>query len=262
MSDEHDMWVPIAEAATETGLPIRTIYNWVRSGSITSRKEDGTTSVLVAEVRARARERELTAPKPALLPAASAGTPVPAPDAGTDATRFLELLPEESRCALPVEVLAYLIRLFEQGVPLQTVVEQLRLPPLQAIEARRQYDLLVNASGQPSVLERIRAMEEHMAYRLGAIEDRMNQAEERQSAATAQKLNGFWSAVESSVRDLTRRNRPPPGRAGTYVAADERPCRIAGQVLHTIHGGNPQPLERPPVDPRLFESQVQIGGRI
>ena len=45
MSDEHDNWVPISEAAVETKLPVRTIYNWVKSGSITSRRENGTTSV-------------------------------------------------------------------------------------------------------------------------------------------------------------------------------------------------------------------------
>jgi hypothetical protein len=48
----------------------------------------------------------------------------------------------------------HLIRLFEQRVPLQSIVDQLRLPPLLAVEPRRQYDLLVSASGQPSLAQR------------------------------------------------------------------------------------------------------------
>ena len=206
MSDEHDnKWVPIAQAATETGLPVRTIYNWVRSGSITSRKEDGTTSVLVTEVHEKARERELAAPKPALLPAASAGTQLPASAAGTATTRCLEVLPQEARSALPIEVLAYLIRLFEQGVPLQSIVEELRLPPLLVIEGRRQYDLLVNASGQPNLLERVSAMEERIGRRLDAIETSRYQGEEDHAAAAAQTLNRLWSSIESQLRCLNRR---------------------------------------------------------
>jgi DNA-binding transcriptional MerR regulator len=205
MSDEHNKWVPVAEAAVETTLPVRTIYNWVNSGSITSRKDDGTTSVLLAEVRAKVRDREAAARKPALLPAASAGTQLPATNAGTDAGRFLEVLPQEARSAVPLEILAYLIRLFEQGVPLQSIVEQLRLPPLLAIEARRQYDLLVSASGRPTVLERVSAMEEHMDRRLGAMEARISQAEEEHRAATAETLNRFWGSFESQLRQVNQR---------------------------------------------------------
>ena len=137
MSDEHDKkWIPIAEAATETELPVRTIYNWVKSGSISSSKEDGVTSVLASEVHEKARERELAAPKPALLPAAPAGTQLPASDAGTAATRCVEVLPQEARSVLPIELLAYLIRLFEQGMPLQSIVMELRLPTLLVLEGR------------------------------------------------------------------------------------------------------------------------------
>jgi len=205
MSDEHDNWVPISEAAVETKLPVRTIYNWVKSGSVTSRKGDGVTSVLLAEVRAKARDREVAPSKPALLPAPSAGPQPPATDAGTDTDRFLEVLPQEARSTVPLEILAYLIRLFEQGVALQDIVEQLRLPPLLAIEARRQYDLLVSASGRPSVLDRVSAAEEHMNRRLGAMEARISQAEEEHSAATAQTLNRFWGSVESQLFQVNQR---------------------------------------------------------
>jgi hypothetical protein len=46
-------WVSVADAAGAARLPLRTVYNWVKSESIASRQRDGVTLVRLDEVMTR-----------------------------------------------------------------------------------------------------------------------------------------------------------------------------------------------------------------
>ena len=189
MIEPHADWMSIAKAASAARLPVRTIYNWVRSGSLESHKEAGATTVRLADVLAKAGEREAICLQPALLPAPIAGAEMPATDAGMDAARCLELLPSKARYALAPELLAYLIRRFEEGTSLQNIVEQQRLPPELVVEARRQYDLLVAASGQPPLLARMAELEGQMKSHREAVELRLREIQGTQWAADTEQSN-------------------------------------------------------------------------
>ena len=177
MTKQQDDWMSIPEAAAAAQLPVRTVYNWVRSGSIESQKDAGRAQVRLADVRAKASGRETCNAAPSILPAPAASVQLPAPDAGMDAARCLALLPSDARYALPPELLAHLIRRFEQGEALPSIVEQLRLAPELVVEARRQYDLLVAASAQPSLLARMADLESRMLQNLERLNLRLQETE-------------------------------------------------------------------------------------
>src|SRR6266852_3010504 len=105
-------WVPVAEAAGAARLPIRTAYNWVKGESIESRQRDGVTLVRLDEVMAKASKRPEAAVEVSPLPALPSPARQPADDAGIDAS---PAPPSISTAALPTDLLAHLIGLFEHA---------------------------------------------------------------------------------------------------------------------------------------------------
>ena len=196
---EQSEWISVAEAASSAGLPVRTVYNWLRNGSIESQKQDGATCVRIADVLARAAERKV--PERKELPSSTTSLAVPTVEA------CITELP-----SIPPDLLSHFIRLFEQGVPLPNIVEQMRIPPALAIEARRQYDLLVAASGQPSILDRMNTIAERLERRLELLESTMEEIDRKHSTANQQfvdevvlKLRPSLLRVEQQVAELRNR---------------------------------------------------------
>ena len=72
---------------------------------------------------------------------------------------------ETTGAALTPELLAHLIRLIEQGLDLPTIVQELRLPTSLALEAKRQYDLLVAASGRSPLRQLMSELVAHCVSR-------------------------------------------------------------------------------------------------
>ncbi len=192
--------VPVAEAASAARLPIRTVYNWVKSESISSRQRDGVTLVRLDEVMARANERSAVSSEAPPLPALPSPAREPADDAGIIAN------PAPSSCSphvLPTDLLAHLIGLLEQGMPLQNIVQELRLSPEVVLEGKRQYDRLVAASGQPSLLEQFNSIAQRLEGRMDQLESRMAEIEHAQAALTqhaAQEVCDALSPWQSQVQ--------------------------------------------------------------
>ncbi len=199
-------WVPVAEAAGAARLPIRTAYNWVKGESIESRQRDGVTLVRLDEVMAKASKRPEAAVEVSPLPALPSPARQPADDAGIDAS---PAPPSISTAALPTDLLAHLIGLFEQGMALQTIVQELHLLPELVLEAKRQYDRLVAASGQPSLLEQFNSIAQRLEGRMDQLESRMAAIEHAQAALTrnaAQEVCDALSPWQSQVqKHLTER---------------------------------------------------------
>ena len=193
-------WVPVAEAAGTASLPVRTVYNWVESESIESRQRDGVTVVRIDEVMARASERSAVSSGAPQLPALASPANEPAGDAGIDASPSP---PSISSAALPTDLFAHLIGLLEKGMALQTIVRELHLSPELALEAKRQYDRLVAASGQPSLLEQFNSIAQRLEGRMDQLESRMAEIEHAQAALTrhaAQQVCDALSPWQSQVQ--------------------------------------------------------------
>jgi hypothetical protein len=194
-------FVPVAEAAGTASLPVRTVYNWVESESIESRQRDGVTVVRIDEVMARANESaRLCRRKAPQLPALALPANEPAGDAGIDASPSP---PSISSAALPTDLFAHLIGLLEKGMALQTIVQELHLSPELALEAKRQYDRLVAASGQPSLLEQFNSIAQRLEGRMDQLESRMAEIEHAQAALTqhaAQEVCDALSPWQSQVQ--------------------------------------------------------------
>ena len=195
---ENSQWVSVNEAAAAAQLPVRTVYNWVNSETVASRKQDGITVVCMEEVLARAQERAAADPAlPALVPPAL----VPASDASTKAASE----------ALSPELLAHLIRLIEQGVDLPEIVQELRLPTALALDAKRQYDALVAASGRPSLRQLMSELVAHVDSRLAESDARLNHVERDREGLRQRIIQDvrattahWYSEFDTRISDLSR----------------------------------------------------------
>jgi hypothetical protein len=174
-------WVPVAEAAGAAHLPLRTMYNWVKGESIESRQRDGVTLVRLDEVMAKASKRPAATAEVSPLPALPSPARQPADDAGIDASPTPTSI---SPAVLPTDLFAHLIGLLEKGMALQTIVQELHLPPELALEAKRQYDRLVAASGQPSLLEQFNSIAQRLEGRMDQLESRMAEIEQARATLT------------------------------------------------------------------------------
>jgi hypothetical protein len=174
---ENSHWVSVNEAAAKAHVPVRTAYNWANSETIASRKQDGVTLVCLEEVLARAQERAAAQPAlPALPPPARA----PATDASAEAVRE----------ALTPDLLAHFIRLFEQGGDLLEIVQDLRLPTELALEAKRQYEVLVAASGRPPLRQLMSELVAHVDSRLAEFDARLGLLENKHESLSQRIIRG------------------------------------------------------------------------
>ena len=176
----------MAEAAEAASLPIRSVYDWVKTKSVASRKQDGVARVRLEEVLSRGRDREARQPKVAALrgQATASLLPPPKPTVRGRSMPANQGVPVEGT-SVPPELLAHLIKLFEAGVPLQKIVQQLRLAPAVALEARRLYDVLVAADGQPGLPDRV-------THAIAKAEERMDELAYR--FAQRENQNDCWRA--------------------------------------------------------------------
>jgi len=189
---ENSQWVSVNEAAAAARLPVRTVYNWVNSETVPSRKQDGVTLVCMEQVVARAQERAVVQPVlPALLPPASA----PATDAGRETTGE----------ALPPDLFAHVIRLIEQGIDLPAIVQELRLPTSLALEAKRQYDLLVAASGRPSLRQLMSELADRFDSRMAEFDYRVASVESERETLRRRVIQDVRTVTGQWYSDLDER---------------------------------------------------------
>ncbi len=196
-SGQDREWVSVAEAAEAANLPVRTVYNLVKTASIASRKQDGVALVRLTEVLAKARERAAAPSSVQTVPATRAMTGEPAPHAGNGAGASTLALATQ---ALPPDLLAHLIHRFEEGDGLPTIVEELRLPTEVVLEAHRQYELLVARSGQPSPRQRLEGLADACVSRINDLEERFAAVERSQ----VELARGASAHIDSIRQELAR----------------------------------------------------------
>ena len=55
-------WLPVPNAADAAGVPVRSLYRWIKRKRVPTRQQDGVTVVQVADVRAYAARRAALEP--------------------------------------------------------------------------------------------------------------------------------------------------------------------------------------------------------
>jgi hypothetical protein len=144
-------WVTAAEASRMTGLPVRTVYRWVKSGSLLSREDGKSKSVPLREVQRLASQRGHvpsadTVPRavPASAGAAHVIAGVTVPSAQIDG-----------------ETAARLFARFEAGSTPADVVREERLAPAlvgTAYQQHRQLNDLAGAKGEPRLHDLVKGI--------------------------------------------------------------------------------------------------------
>jgi hypothetical protein len=190
-------WTTIATAAKASGLPVRTVYNWVKAGALQARTEGHVTLVSLEDVRSRATQRKRLSPSEQPLATLTTMAEQPVTRSGTtsltkasspDATslgpmRAANLASASAPNELTPKLMKVLIGRFEAGDSLPRIAAEFELPTGLALEARRQYELLVKADGVPNpesgfatqVRKRLELIDSESRARDEALEYRFDQ---------------------------------------------------------------------------------------
>lgn len=156
MSQDQD-WKAVGDAAEAHGVPLRTAYNWVKSGRVESKTSGGITMVPASQFQVLAAQRGSA---PASAPnRAGAGTGAGNPaNAGKGGAR-----PAGPALGPPLEgaLAAQLFAAFEQGETPSSLVQRLQIAPQAALAAWRQWEELQTAAGtRPGLDARLTELEE------------------------------------------------------------------------------------------------------
>ncbi len=226
-------WLPVPDAASAAGVPVRSLYRWIEKKKLQTRQERGTTLVDVAAVRAYAARRAVlkeTGPR-----AGNAGISAgnsdgnSATDArvsgsgtarGMEESRASGTSPSATRPALTAsasagsaatdaDLAAEVFTRFEEGDTPVDVVRELRLSPDRVRSLHREWTDLraMGGGGGPSVAERLAELERRLKELMETLPFEMMGVEINANTAIG-RLDGRIDALEFRLAGLPV---PPPG---------------------------------------------------
>lgn len=232
-------WLPVPDAATAAGVPVRSLYRWIEKKKLATRADGATTLVQLAAVRAIAERRATM--QNAVASAVHVGTPpsfradtgtAPSGDSGTGtpsgtkptATTTARPEPSAKTGSNDGELAALVFGRFEDGASPVDVVRDLRLPPDKVRALHREWSDLRSAGNSGTAL----------ADRLSAIEARLNEL----TGAFHEQIPGMdctLNDVLSRLAILERRiSRLPIPSAESFVCPT---CRKHGHVQASVACG-------------------------
>jgi hypothetical protein len=233
-------WLPVPDAATAAGVPVRSLYRWIEKKKLTTRADGTTTLVQLAAVRAVAERRATmqhavasavhvcTTPSfradTGTAPVGDSGTGTPS---GTKPTATTTARPEPSAKTggNDGELAALVFGRFEDGASPVDVVRDLRLPPDKVRALHREWSDLRSAGNSGTAL----------ADRLSAIEARLNEL----SSILNEQVPGLecnLTDAGSRLAALERRvARIPIPSAEQFTCPA---CRKHGHVLASVTCGS------------------------
>jgi hypothetical protein len=210
-------WLPVPDAASAAGVPVRSLYRWTEKKRVPTRQERGTTLVDVAAVRAYAARRAAfkeTGPRagtagtnadtaPAIVPVRRDGT-----GSGMQETRASGTPPSATRQAptasgnagsttTDADLAAEVFTRFEEGDTPVDVVREMRLSPDRVRSLHREWMELraLGGGGGPSVAERLAELERQLKELMERLPFEMMGVEINANAAIG-RLDGRIDALE------------------------------------------------------------------
>ena len=222
-------WLPVPDAASAAGVPVRSLYRWIEKKRVPTRQERGTTLVDVAAVRAYAARRAAlkesgaragiagtnAVTAPAIAPVRRDGTA-----RGMEETRASGTSPSATRqgptasgnagsAATDADLAAEVFTRFEEGDTPVDVVREMRLSPDRVRSLHREWMELraLGGGGGPSVAERLAELERQLKELMETLPFEMMGVEINANAAIG-RLDGRIDALELR---LAGPSVPPPG---------------------------------------------------
>jgi len=226
-------WLPVPDAASAAGVPVRSLYRWIEKKRVPTRQERGTTLVDMAAVRAYAARRAALKETgtragivgtnadtaPAIVPVRRDGTGT-GTARGIEETRASGTSPSATRQALSVsgnagsaatdaDLAAEVFTRFEEGDTPVDVVRELRLSPDRVRSLHREWTELraMGGGGGPSVAERLAELERRLKELMETLPFEMMGVEINANTAIG-RLDGRIDALELRLAGLPV---PPPG---------------------------------------------------
>ena len=185
-----EQWTTVREAAAATGLPPRTVYNWVKTGTLRAKTEGKTKLVDLHEVQRLAAERgPSVVPFPRPAPALPRGLPAGAP-AGVQ---------------VDGELASRLFARFDEGVTPGEIVRDEQLPPAlvgNVFHQHRQLQDLAGAKGErlPDIVKANAKAVSELRAQLARIDHDLGQefsGQAKERAQQAQRLDELTGELRS-----------------------------------------------------------------
>lgn len=205
-------WLPVSQAATRFGIPTRTVYRWIRTNALPSRKQGKGLAVEVAAVQHMVEVRNRASSVPALAGNLPANGKVAGHMAHADG-----------------EIAARVFALLDEGIAPGEIVRRERLPPQAVLDIHRQWQTLRDLGSEAKKLP----VDARLRELSSAVEERFKNLVEFavELEARHKSLCGRVEQLEQLVAVLPRAYCPSCKAALSHVGQLCHGCAQAHQSV-------------------------------